>query len=119
MSRFPLISAAALLTIAVCAPASALPLAKMTTATLPEPLVENVHLICDRYGRCYNSRRYVQRRYYVQPGYSSYAYGPGYGYYAPGPAYVAEPGYGPDCYWQRQRFWDGYNWRIRRVRVCD
>jgi hypothetical protein len=46
-------------------------------------------------------------------------YGPGYGYYAPGPAYVAEPGYGPDCYWQRQRFWDGYNWRIRRVRVCD
>ncbi|MCO6763657.1 hypothetical protein KQH43_31680, partial [Streptomyces sp. EL5] len=46
-------------------------------------------------------------------------YGPGYGYYAPGPAYVAEPGYGPDCFWQRQRFWDGYTWRIRRVRVCD
>ena len=22
------------------------------------------------------------------------------------------------CYWQRQRFWDGYGWRIRRVRVC-
>ncbi|WGS22182.1 MULTISPECIES: hypothetical protein [unclassified Bradyrhizobium] len=44
-------------------------------------------------------------------------YGPGY--YAP-PAYVAGPGYyGPDCYWQRQRFWDGYGWRIRRVRVCD
>ena len=46
-------------------------------------------------------------------------YGPGYGYYAPGPAYVAEPGYGPDCFWQRQRFWDGYTWRVRRVRVCD
>ncbi|HEX7923927.1 hypothetical protein ACVIGA_006518 [Bradyrhizobium sp. USDA 3240] len=46
-------------------------------------------------------------------------YGPGYGYYAPGPAYVAEPGYGPDCFWQRQRFWDGYSWRVRRVRVCD
>ena len=46
-------------------------------------------------------------------------YGPSYGYYAPGPAYVAEPGYGPDCFWQRQRFWDGYTWRIRRVRVCD
>jgi hypothetical protein len=45
-------------------------------------------------------------------------YGPGYGY-APGPAYVAEPGYGPDCVWQRQRFWDGYTWRVRRVRVCD
>lgn len=42
------------------------------------------------------------------PGY----YGPGYGYYG-GPAYVGAP-----CYWQRQRFWDGYGWRVRRVRVC-
>jgi len=40
-------------------------------------------------------------------------YGPGY--YAPGPAYYA----GPPCYWQRQRFWDGYGWRIRNVRVCE
>jgi hypothetical protein len=49
------------------------------------------------------------------PGYygGGPAYGPGYGYYG-GPAYVA----GPPCYWQRQRFWDGYGWRIRRVRVC-
>jgi hypothetical protein len=39
-------------------------------------------------------------------------YGPGYGYYG-GPAYVAAP-----CYWQSQRFWDGYGWRIRRVQVC-
>ena len=50
-----------------------------------------------------------------------YGYGPGYygpgPYYGGGPAYVADPGYG-GCYWQRQRFWDGYNWRIRRVRVC-
>ena len=47
---------------------------------------------------------------YYGPGY----YGPGYyhpGYYDPG------YGYGP-CYWQRQRFWDGYAWHIRRVRVC-
>jgi hypothetical protein len=42
-------------------------------------------------------------------------YGPGY--YG-GPAYVAGPGYG-GCYWQRQRFWDGYGWRVRRVQVCD
>jgi len=35
---------------------------------------------------------------------------------APG-AYVADEGYG-GCVWQRQRFWDGYGWRIRRVRVC-
>ncbi|GAB1717105.1 MAG: hypothetical protein NTAFB05_21470 [Nitrobacter sp.] len=52
---------------------------------------------------------------YYGPGY----YGPGYGYYGPGygyygPGYVAAPG----CYWQRQRFWDGYGWRLRRVRVC-
>ena len=46
---------------------------------------------------------------YYGPGY----YGPGYGYYG-GPAYVAEP-----CTWQRQRFWDGYGWRVRNVRVCD
>jgi hypothetical protein len=45
-------------------------------------------------------------------------YGPGYGYYG-GPAYVAGPGYGPPCVWQRQRFWDGYGWRVRNVRVCD
>ena len=56
---------------------------------------------------------------------SPYAYGPGYygpGYYPPaygyygGPAYVGGPA-GP-CYWQRQRFWDGFAWRVRSVRVC-
>jgi hypothetical protein len=41
-------------------------------------------------------------------------YGPGYGYY--GPAYAAGPG--PGCVWQRQRFWDGYAWQFRNVRVC-
>jgi hypothetical protein len=52
-------------------------------------------------------------RYY---GYGPGYYGPGYGYYG-GPAYVADDPYG-GCIWQRQRFWDGYGWRIRRVRVC-
>ena len=52
-------------------------------------------------------------RYY---GYGPGYYGPGYGYYG-GPAYVADDYYG-GCYWQRQRFWDGYGWRFRRVRVC-
>ena len=41
------------------------------------------------------------------------------GYYGGGPAYVAAPGYDAPCVWQRQRFWDGYGWRVRRVRVCD
>ena len=51
---------------------------------------------------------------------SPYYYGPGYrpyGYYG-GPAYVADDPYGGGCVWQRQRFWDGYGWRFRRVRVC-
>jgi hypothetical protein len=52
---------------------------------------------------------------YYGGGYSG---GP-YGYYGGGPAYVADPGYGGGCYLQRQRFWDGYGWRIRRVQVCD
>ncbi len=52
---------------------------------------------------------------YYGPGY----YGPGYGYYGGGPAYVAEPGYGAECICQRQRFWDGYGWRVRNVQVCD
>lgn len=54
-----------------------------------------------------------QHGYYGGPGY----YGPGYGY--GGPAYVVDPGYGPACFWQKQRFWDGYGWRVRSVRVCD
>ena len=39
-------------------------------------------------------------------------YGPGY-YYGPGPYY------GPHCWIQRERFWDGFGWRFRRVRVCE
>src|SRR5271155_439638 len=58
--------------------------------------------------------------YYYGPGYGYY--GPGNGYYGPGPGpYYGGPAYvaaEPGCYWQRQRFWDGYAWRIRRVRVC-
>ncbi len=36
-------------------------------------------------------------------------------YYAPGPVYVEEPA----CRLVRQRFWDGYGWRFRRIEVCD
>lgn len=41
-------------------------------------------------------------------------YAPGPAYYGPAPAY-----YGPACYWTHQRFWDGYGWRMQRVRVCN
>lgn len=35
-----------------------------------------------------------------------------------GPTYAAEPA-PPSCYWQHQRYWDGYSWTVRRARVCD
>jgi hypothetical protein len=34
---------------------------------------------------------------------------------APAPVYVAPP----PCRWVRERFWDGYDWRYRRVQYCD
>jgi hypothetical protein len=34
------------------------------------------------------------------------------------PAYVEE-GPPPPCRFVRQRFWDGYEWRFRRVEVCN
>jgi hypothetical protein len=41
-------------------------------------------------------------------------------YYGPGPYGYYGAGYYPGggCYMQRQRFWDGYMWRMRRVEVC-
>ena len=36
-----------------------------------------------------------------------------YGYYGGGPYYAAGA-----CRWHRERFWDGFGWRIRRVRDC-
>ena len=37
-------------------------------------------------------------------------------YAAPAPVYVEE--YGPTCRMVRERYWDGYDWRFRRVEVC-
>ena len=45
-------------------------------------------------------------------GYYDGGYGGG-GYYAGGPYYAAG-----DCRLRRERFWDGYGWRVRRVQVC-
>ncbi len=42
-------------------------------------------------------------------------YGPAPGYDAYGA--VPAPVYG-ECGFRRERFWDGYGWRFRRVRVC-
>lgn len=45
---------------------------------------------------------------------------------APGPVYAAPvygaPAYGVyggACEIHRERYWDGWGWRVRRVRVCD
>lgn len=38
---------------------------------------------------------------------------PAYGY-GPAPVYVEEP----QCRIVRERYWDGYGWRVRRVEVC-
>jgi hypothetical protein len=40
-------------------------------------------------------------------------YGPAPVYVAPAPVYVE-----PSCRIVRERFWDGYGWRVRRVEVC-
>ena len=55
----------------------------------------------------------ASRPYYYGPG---YYYGPAYypGYYAP-PPYSGPVG---PCYWRRERFWNGFAWHVRRVRIC-
>jgi len=35
----------------------------------------------------------------------------------PAPVYVAPAP--PPCRWVRERYWDGYDWRFRRVQYCD
>jgi hypothetical protein len=39
-------------------------------------------------------------------------------YYGPGPAYYGPPVPGPGCYWQQQRYWNGWAWQWQPVRVC-
>ena len=63
--------------------ANAAPL-QVSPSVLPDNGVENVRLVCDEYGRCYNTRR--GRRVVVQE------YGGSYGY-APRAGYVERRGY--------------------------
>jgi hypothetical protein len=37
-------------------------------------------------------------------------------YYRPGPVYYYDE---PVCRVRRERYWDGYGWRKRRVEICD
>jgi len=59
-------------------------------AGLGESHLQDVRLVCDRFGRCYNTRR-AYRSYYAQGYYGQ----PRYGYYGqPGYGYYGQPGYG-------------------------
>jgi hypothetical protein len=62
-------------------------------AMLPDNSIENVRLVCDRFGRCYRTRGGRSVNYG-----NNYGYAPGYygrpGYYGGGPGYYGG-GYGP------------------------
>jgi len=68
--------------------ASAMPFGSPSPA-LGKSDVENVRVVCDQYGRCYNTRRtYRSTQRYYAPGYYNGGYynngyygGPRYGYY--------------------------------------
>ena len=40
-------------------------------------------------------------------------------YYGPPPGYVGGPAPAPWCWWQQQRYWDGYAWNVRPVQICN
>ena len=93
-----LLAAAAVGAISI-GPVSAMPATHL--AGFGESHLQDVRLVCDRFGRCYNtrsaysSRPYYARRYYGQPGYYGYYGQPGYGYYGqPGYGYYGGPGVG-------------------------
>ena len=75
---------ASLFAMTIATSASAAPLAPNSPAdlafgqTAASQYAQTVHLVCDDYGRCYRSRRYVRAPYYgggYYPG--SYGYAPG------------------------------------------
>ena len=68
--------------------ASAMPFSS-GPAALGESLVQDVRVVCDRFGRCYNTNRraYRSSRSYYAPRYNS-------GYYYSEPRYHAAPSYG-------------------------
>lgn len=84
-----LLAAAAVGAISIGSVSAGMPVGNL--AGLGENHLQDVRLVCDRFGRCYNTRRAYVRRYYRRPGYYGGYYGyPGYGYYG-GYGY---PGYG-------------------------
>jgi len=86
--------AAAAISISSIGSVSAMPVNNL--AGVGERHVQDVRLVCDRYGRCYNTRRAYRSTPYYGGGYYS-GYAPGYysgygpGYYGPGYGYYGGP----------------------------
>jgi hypothetical protein len=80
----PLVVAVAIGAITVGS-ASAMPFSTNGSAGLNESLVQDVRVVCDRRGNCWNNnRRYRSARRYYSPGYydrPAYYASPSYGYY--------------------------------------
>ena len=68
--------------------ASAMPFSTNNgSAALSESLVQDVRVVCNRRGNCWNTGRYRATRRYYSPGYydrPAYYASPGYGYYGYG-----------------------------------
>jgi hypothetical protein len=47
-----------------------------------------------------------------------YGYGPGY-YDGPPRRYYYRRYYRPHCWWEHERYWNGWRWRWHRERVCN
>ena len=79
--------------------ASAMPISNLNDQ-VPSASIDQVRLVCDRYGRCFQSRpRYrVAQPYgprYYAPAYRPHTYGYGPGYYGGGPSVGFSFGVGP------------------------
>ncbi len=104
MKKLALYSVAAALAGFAAIPASAMPIASLSSETAVVPVTHRV--VCDRFGRCYRPAHRVVRRYYVEPSYGyydtypyAYSYGPSVsvgvgGYYPYRRGYWGGPGIG-------------------------
>ncbi len=102
VSKLTFVLAAGILGGLMATAAAAMPVTDL--ASQSQSLVQDVRVVCNQWGRCYETRRYV-RRYYDQPSYyyapRAYRYSdaPGYGYYGGGPSVGFSFGFGNRGWW--------------------
>lgn len=85
-----LLAAGGFLTLAATS-SSAMPVGDLGAAAASGNDIQNVRLVCNRWGRCWRTGRYYAPRYYRPYGYG-YGY-PAYGY-GYGRPYWGRPGFG-------------------------